>query len=183
MKKAILATAITAAIASPVVQANADPMTIVITASRFEQNVTQSLAPVTVITQQQLKQSQPRSVAQALQQAAGIQVVNSGGYGQTSNLYMRGLDQKRMLVLVDGVQVGSATLGTASLEHFPLDQIDRIEVVRGARSSLYGSKKLLSIPLTSCCVKRFGPVRHLLPLITRVPLTLTKNLILIYPHN
>ena len=145
MKKAILATAITAAIASPVVQANADPMTIVITASRFEQNVTQSLAPVTVITQQQLKQSQPRSVAQALQQAAGIQVVNSGGYGQTSNLYMRGLDQKRMLVLVDGVQVGSATLGTASLEHFPLDQIDRIEVVRGARSSLYGSNAIAGV--------------------------------------
>ncbi len=145
MKKAILATAITATVASPVVQANADPMTIVITASRFEQNVTQSLAPVTVITQQQLKQSQPKSVAQALQQAAGIQIVNSGGYGQTSNLYMRGLDQKRMLVLVDGVQVGSATLGTASLEHFPLDQIERIEVVRGARSSLYGSNAIAGV--------------------------------------
>ena len=145
MKKAILATAITAAAASSVVQANADPMTIVITASRFEQNVAQSLTPVTVITQQELKQSQPKSVAQALQQVTGIQVVNSGGYGQTSSLYMRGLDQKRMLVLVDGVQVGSATLGTASLEHFPLDQIERIEVVRGARSSLYGSNAIAGV--------------------------------------
>ncbi len=144
MKQAILATAITSVITTSAAQA-ADPMTILITASRFEQTTTQSIAPATVITRQELEQSQPKSVAEAVAQAAGIQIVNSGGYGQTSSIYMRGLDQKRMLVLVDGVQVGSATMGEASLQHFPVDQIERIEIVRGARSSLYGSNAIAGV--------------------------------------
>ncbi|OPX54696.1 vitamin B12 transporter [Oceanospirillum multiglobuliferum] len=143
MKKIILATAISAVV-SPVVYA-ADPVTIVITASRTEQALSQSITPTTVITHQQLQQTQPKSVAQALEQSAGVQVLNSGGYGQNSTLYLRGLDQKRMLVLVDGVQIGSATLGYASLEHFPVEQIERIEIVRGARSSLYGANAIAGV--------------------------------------
>lgn len=143
MKKMILATAVSAVV-SPVVSA-ADPMTIVITASRYEQALSQSITPTTVITQQELQQTQPKSVAQALEQSAGVQVLSSGGYGQNSTLYLRGLDQKRMLVLVDGVQIGSATLGYASLEHFPVAQIERIEIVRGARSSLYGANAIAGV--------------------------------------
>lgn len=122
-----------------------DPLTIEITSGRFAQNIDQVIAPVTVITRQQLEQQQPNSIAQAIESTGGLQVISSGGYGQTSSLYLRGLDQKRMLVLVDGVQVGSATLGTTSLEHFPVDQVERIEIVRGARSSLYGSNAIAGV--------------------------------------
>ena len=140
MKKIVLAAAVSAAL-SPAAFA-ADPMTIVITASRTEQAAADVTAPVTVITKEDIEQQQPKSVAEALAATPGIQIKSSGGYGQQSSLFLRGIDQKRMLVLVDGAQIGSATTGTASLEHIPVDQIERIEVVRGARSSLYGANAI-----------------------------------------
>ncbi|OOV87836.1 TonB-dependent receptor domain-containing protein [Oceanospirillum linum] len=140
MKKIILATAVSAAL-SPVAFA-ADPMTIVITASRTEQAQTDTVSSVTVITKEDLKQQQPKSVTEALAATPGIQIRSNGGYGQESSLFLRGISQDRMLVLVDGVQIGSATLGEVSLHHLPVDQIERIEVVRGARSSLYGANAI-----------------------------------------
>lgn len=140
MKKIVLAAAVSAAL-SPAAFA-ADPMTIVITASRTEQAAADVTAPVSVITKEDIEQQQPKSVAEALTATPGIQIKSSGGYGQQSSLFLRGIDQKRMLVLVDGAQIGSATTGTASLEHIPVDQIERIEVVRGARSSLYGANAI-----------------------------------------
>ncbi len=140
MKKIILATAVSAAL-SPVAFA-ADPMSIVITASRTEQAQADTVSSVTVITKEDLKQQQPKSVTEALAATPGIQIRSNGGYGQESSLFLRGVSQDRMLVLVDGVQIGSATLGEVSLHHLPVDQIERIEVVRGARSSLYGANAI-----------------------------------------
>ena len=140
MKKIVLAAAVSAAL-SPAAFA-ADPMTIVITASRTEQAVANVTAPVTVITKDDIEQQQPKSVAEALTATPGIQIKSSGGYGQESSIFLRGVSQDRMLVLVDGVQIGSATLGETSLQHLSMDQIERIEVVRGARSSLYGANAI-----------------------------------------
>ncbi|MBB1486102.1 TonB-dependent receptor domain-containing protein [Oceanospirillum sediminis] len=141
---ALTATAIQTAQATP--SGNTEErLTIEITSGRFARSLEQVIAPVTVITRQQLDQQQPNSLAEAIESTSGLQVVNSGGYGQNSSLYLRGLDQKRMLVLIDGVQTGSATLGTTSLEHFPVQQIERIEIVRGARSSLYGSNAIAGV--------------------------------------
>lgn len=140
MKKIVLAAAISAAL-SPVAFA-AEPMTIVITASRTEQAQADITTPVTVITKEDIIQQQPKSIAEALASTPGIQVKSNGGYGQESSIFLRGISQDRMLVLVDGVQIGSATLGEVSLQHLPMDQIERIEVVRGARSSLYGANAI-----------------------------------------
>lgn len=140
MKKIVLAAAVSAAL-SPAAFA-ADPMTIVITAGRTEQSQADVTMPVTVITKEDLKQQQPKSVTEALAATPGIQVRTNGGYGQESSLFLRGISQSRMLVLVDGVQIGSATLGEVSLHHLPVNQIERIEVVRGARSSLYGANAI-----------------------------------------
>lgn len=137
MKKIVLAAAVSAAL-SPAAFA-ADPMTIVITASRTEQAAADVTTPITVITKEDIEQQQPKSVAEAIALTPGLQMTSNGGYGQESTLYLRGIDQNRMLVLVDGVQIGSATKGDAKLQHIPIDQIERIEIVRGARSSLYGS--------------------------------------------
>ena len=120
MKKIVLAAAVSAAL-SPAAFA-ADPMTIVITASRTEQAAADVTTPITVITKEDIEQQQPKSVAEALAATPGIQIKSSGGYGQQSSLFLRGIDQKRMLVLVDGAQIGSATTGSASLEHIPVDR-------------------------------------------------------------
>ena len=143
MKKIVLAAAVSAAL-SPAAFA-ADPMTIVITASRTEQAAADVTAPVTVITKEDIEQQQPKSVAEAVAMTPGLQMTSNGGYGQASTLYLRGLNQERMLVLVDGAPIGSATNGQASLQHIPVDHIERIEIVRGARSSLYGSSAIAGV--------------------------------------
>ena len=65
-----------------------------------------------------------------------------GGAGQQASLFLRGTESDHVLVLIDGVKAGSATLGAMPFQHIPLDQVDRIEVVRGPRSSLYGSEAI-----------------------------------------
>ena len=115
---------------------------IVVTASRTIQSVDEVLASVTVISREQLEQRQTSSVVEALNGLAGIQFTNSGGAGKATSLFMRGTNSDHVLVLIDGVKVGSATLGTAAFQHISVDQIDHIEVVRGPRSSLYGSEAI-----------------------------------------
>src|SRR5262249_46543829 len=74
-----------------------------------------------------------------LQSLGGVEVASNGGFGQPSSVFMRGANSGHTLVLVDGMRIGSATLGTTALENIPLNQIERIEVVPGQLSSLYGS--------------------------------------------
>ena len=71
---------------------------------------------------------------------AGIDLGNQGGLGKISTLFLRGTESDQVLVLVDGVRIGSATAGLVSFQDIPVEQIDRIEIVRGPRSSLYGSE-------------------------------------------
>ena len=115
---------------------------IVVTATRTPRSIDETLAATTVITRQDIEHSQATSVQEALAGLAGITVSNQGGAGMASSVFLRGTNAEHTLVLIDGVKVGSATLGTASFQDFPLDQIERIEVVRGPLSSLYGSEAI-----------------------------------------
>jgi len=115
---------------------------IIVTATRTAQTTEQALASVTVITRQEIEQQQAQTLAELLHGLAGIQLANSGGLGKPTSLFMRGAEAGHVLVLIDGVKVGSATLGMASFHHYPLEQIERIEIVRGPRSSLYGSEAI-----------------------------------------
>jgi vitamin B12 transporter len=112
---------------------------VVVTASRTAQSVDETLAAVTVITRQDLERGQFRSLPEALSSVPGLQVTRSGGMGQLADVFMRGTETNHTLVLVDGIRIGSATNGRASLQHIPVSQIERIEVVRGPRSTLYGA--------------------------------------------
>ncbi len=112
---------------------------VVVTATRTPTRAEQTLASVSVVDRATIEQRQLRSVPDALRGLPGVTVSTSGG---VSSVFLRGTDSDSVLVLVDGVKVGSATLGTSPWQDLPIDQIERIEVVRGPRSSLYGSKAL-----------------------------------------
>ena len=111
---------------------------VVVTATRTAQTVDASLAAVSVIDREEIEALQPLTVADILRTVPGLTVSNTGGLGQPSSVFLRGSESDHVLVLIDGVKVGSTTLGSTSFQYLDPDQIERIEVVRGPRSSLYG---------------------------------------------
>ncbi len=113
--------------------------TVVITGSREALAPERLVADVVVIDAQTIRDTRADSLADLLRREAGLQLSRNGGPGQSTGLFMRGAASQQSLVLVDGVRVGSATLGYASVEALGLAQLDRIEVLRGPGSSLYGA--------------------------------------------
>jgi vitamin B12 transporter len=113
---------------------------VVITANRTATSVDTTLAATTVITRAQIETMQARSLEDLLRGVDGLNIGNSGGPGKLTSFFVRGSEPEHLLVLVDGVRIGSATAGTAALQNIPIESIERIEFVRGPRSSLYGSE-------------------------------------------
>lgn len=112
---------------------------IVVTATRTAQTADEALAAVTVITRKDIEQSTAQSLIELLRGVPGVSMTSNGGAGKTTSVNLRGANDDHVLVLIDGIKVGSATTGKAAFQDFPLDQIERIEIVRGPRSTLYGS--------------------------------------------
>ncbi len=112
---------------------------VIVTATRTALTVDAALAAVEVIDRAQIERSQARSLPELLRGRAGINLVNQGGAGKLTTLFLRGTESDHTLFLIDGVRVGSATSGLTALQDLPVDVIDRIEIVRGPRSSLYGA--------------------------------------------
>jgi len=113
---------------------------VVVTASRVEQAQVDALPHTTVLTSDDIRKSQAVDLPALLKREAGIQFTQSGGYGQASGLFVRGAETRQTLILLDGVPLTKQdATGTVSIEHLMLDQIDRIEIVRGNVSSIYGS--------------------------------------------
>lgn len=117
----------------------ADEAEVVVTATRQQQRVNELLSDVTVLNRQAIEQAGQSTLVELLAGQPGIQTATTGGAGAGGSLYIRGTNAGHALVLVDGVRVGSATTGQAALENLPVSQIDRIEILRGPASALYGS--------------------------------------------
>jgi len=115
---------------------------VVVTATRTSQAADNALASVTVIDRAQIEQRQAQTVEDLLRGTAGIELSNNGGPGEQTSLFLRGTNFNQTLVLIDGIKVGSATTGAVPFQDIPLSQIERIEVVRGPLSSLYGSEAI-----------------------------------------
>ncbi len=112
---------------------------VIVTATRTATTANDALAAVDVIDRKEIEHSAARSLPELLRGRAGVTLVNQGGLGKLSTLFLRGTESDHTLFLIDGVRVGSATSGLTSLQDIPLEQIERIEIVRGPRSSLYGA--------------------------------------------
>ncbi len=114
-----------------------DPL--VVTATRSATRVSQLVADVTVIDHARLQAAAGQTLFSLLAEEAGLQFASNGGLGKAGSVYVRGGESRHTLVLIDGVRQGSATLGSPVLTNIPLSAIERIEIVRGPMSGLYGA--------------------------------------------
>ncbi|MFW1748174.1 TonB-dependent receptor plug domain-containing protein [Acinetobacter guillouiae] len=126
-------------------EANSKLDTIVVTASRTEQKISEVPARINIIEPKILEQSPIASLPQLLQTDASINMVQSGGYGQTASIFLRGGNSNQTLVLRDGVRLNSATSGSASLEFIDTTDIKQIEVLKGPASVLYGTDAISGV--------------------------------------
>ena len=115
---------------------------VVVTATRTAVPLDDTLASVTVISRKEIEERQILSLQDLFEGEAGIEISNNGGLGKASSVFIRGANADQILVMVDGVRMGSATLGTTLFQYLPVDQINRVEIVRGPLSSLYGSEAM-----------------------------------------
>ena len=122
--------------------AQREPISVLITASRFAETADSALAPVSVITSDDIEKMQAKTVNDVLRTVPGLAITQNGGTGQLASLFMRGTESNHVLFLIDGISAGGASSGQPPIQHLSLDQIERIEVVRGPRSSLYGPQAI-----------------------------------------
>lgn len=113
--------------------------TIIVTATRTEIPLSDTTVPVTVITREDIEMSLATDLAELLRFQAGIDIGRSGGPGQATSIFMRGTESNHTLVLVDGVRINPGTLGGAAIQHIAPAIIERVEIVKGARSALFGT--------------------------------------------
>ena len=112
---------------------------VITTPLRRESSLVRSTSSVTVIDEEQIKQSAAPDLPSLLQAYPGVSVGTSGGMGADSSVSLRGTTAAQTLVLVNGVRAGSATLGTVNLSAIPLASIERIEIAKGGHSAQYGA--------------------------------------------
>ncbi|WP_198314478.1 TonB-dependent receptor domain-containing protein [Chitinibacter sp. GC72] len=112
---------------------------IVVTAARIAQPAREVVGDVTVIERAQIETQASASLPELLARQPGLQMMSNGGAGKNMAVFIRGANSSQTVVLIDGVRYGSATSGGAALQHIPLAQVDRIEILRGPAASLYGA--------------------------------------------
>ncbi|EPC5195768.1 TonB-dependent vitamin B12 receptor BtuB [Edwardsiella piscicida] len=112
----------------------------VVTASRFAQPVSTVLAPMDIVTRDDIDRWQSKSLDEVMRRLPGVDIVQNGGLGQSSSLYLRGTEARQALILVDGIPMARPGItNVAALNQIPLAMVQRIEYIRGPRSAVYGS--------------------------------------------
>ncbi|EPO5265998.1 TonB-dependent vitamin B12 receptor BtuB [Providencia rettgeri] len=125
---------------SSLASANNKTDQVVVSANRFEQPISSILAPVTVVTREDIYHWQSNTVIDVLRRLPGVDIAQNGGMGQQSSLFIRGTESRHVLVLIDGVRLNQAGIsGSSDMSQIPISLVQRIEYIRGARSAVYGS--------------------------------------------
>lgn len=136
----LLCVALTAIAATPSREADLDE--IVVTASRLPQPPSSGILHRTVLGEEEIKASLAPDLPTLLRQQAGVEIAQTGGIGTQSSLFLRGANSNHTLILLDGMRIDSATTGATALDQIMLADIERIEIVRGNVSALYGSSAI-----------------------------------------
>ena len=118
---------------------------VVITANRTPQPLSSVLADISVVERDEIQRSGAFGVAELLARLPGIEFARNGGPGATTSLFIRGSETRHTAVYIDGVRVDSQSTGGAAWEQIPLDQIERIEVLRGPAAAVYGSDAVAGV--------------------------------------
>lgn len=135
-RRAITA-ALLALVSVPAVQAEEDP--IIVTATRTAEIADETLSPVIIIDGETLKNQPGAEITDILHRYPGIDISRNGGPGQTPSIFIRGAESDHTLVMLNGVTINPGTIGNAAIQNIPLEMIEKIEIVKGPRSTLYGS--------------------------------------------
>ncbi len=112
---------------------------VVVTATRTSTRADELVSDTIMIDRAQIEQQASRTLLELLARVAGVQMSANGGAGKASSVFIRGTESRHTLLLINGVRYGSATLGAPNWDNIPLEMIERIEVVKGPASALYGS--------------------------------------------
>lgn len=115
---------------------------VVVTATRTESPMDKVLASVDIIESAELRRQPAADLGDLLRMRAGVEVARLGGPGQQTSVFLRGTESNHVLVLVDGVRINPGTIGSAALQNISPELIERVEIVKGPRSTLYGSDAL-----------------------------------------
>lgn len=113
--------------------------TIIVTATRTPIPLSDATVPVTVITREDIELSLASDLSELLRFEAGIDIGRNGGPGQATSIFLRGTESNHTLVLIDGVRMNPSTIGGAAIQNITPEVIERIEIVKGARSALFGT--------------------------------------------
>jgi vitamin B12 transporter len=109
-----------------------------VTATRTPISKKNVIADTTIITEEEIKRAGLSSLSELLQRQPSIEISNNGGQGKVSTFGIRGTSSTHSIVLIDGIRINAATSGFTAIENIPLSQIEKIEILRGPASSLYG---------------------------------------------
>jgi vitamin B12 transporter len=134
-----ISVAVLLALAHPSARAQSQLESITITAARTAQTRAEAMADIVVIDRAAIDQSGAQTIAQLLAQYAGVEIAETGGQGKVSGVFLRGTKTAQSLILLNGSRLENASSGGANLEFLPLSAIERIEVVQGPASAVYGS--------------------------------------------
>ncbi len=118
----------------------------VVSATRSAQLIGDVVADVTLIDRETIERAGPVGLADILARVPGVQITRNGGMGANTSVFVRGGESRHTPVFIDGVRVESqATAGGASWSNIPIALIDRIEVLRGPSSAVYGSDAVAGV--------------------------------------
>ena len=112
----------------------------VVSATRNPTRTDELVSDVVVINRAEIEKSSGRTLSELLARVPGVQFSSNGGLGKSSSINIRGAEARHTLLLIDGVRYGSATTGAPVWDNIPVDMIERIEIVKGPASALYGSE-------------------------------------------
>jgi|Deesub1362A_J573_1020465.scaffolds.fasta_scaffold00183_37 vitamin B12 transporter len=118
---------------------------VVVTASRLAEPLEEATSDVIVITEEEIKEANVEFVTDILRQVSDLNLVQSGGKGKSATVLLRGGSSKQTLVMIDGVKVKSTTTGSFDFSGIQVDDIERIEIVKGPQSTIYGSEAMAGV--------------------------------------